>query len=148
MDRNGKSFFFMLLPVSLCILLNFDLTSWIHFIFIKCFVVKRHHFLLFLSLHPLRDLVTSQRAVSTATTPSRNFFSTFLPQGRRTPAKTPPLTSGSSPSQLAVGRKDPPTNPVRTRQVIKSWSRIENRKFNFFESRPQLPLNSKISKRF
>uniref|UniRef100_A0A8C4EN42 WD repeat-containing protein 91 n=1 Tax=Dicentrarchus labrax TaxID=13489 RepID=A0A8C4EN42_DICLA len=53
------------------------------------------------------DLVSSQRAVSTATTPSRNFFSTFLPQGRRTPGKLPQFTTGSSPSQVAVGRKDP-----------------------------------------
>ncbi|KAL3057956.1 hypothetical protein OYC64_010181 [Pagothenia borchgrevinki] len=56
------------------------------------------------------DLVSSQRPVSTAITPSRNFFSTFLPQGRRTPGKLP-QTSGSSPSQAAVGRKDPSTNP-------------------------------------
>ncbi|XP_034089175.1 WD repeat-containing protein 91 isoform X2 [Gymnodraco acuticeps] len=56
------------------------------------------------------DLVSSQRPVSTAITPSRNFFSTFLPQGRRTPGKLP-QTSGSSPSQTAVGRKDPSTNP-------------------------------------
>ncbi|XP_045922321.1 WD repeat-containing protein 91 isoform X2 [Micropterus dolomieu] len=58
------------------------------------------------------DLVSSQRAVSTTTTPSRNFFSTFLPQGRRTPGKSPQFPSGSSPSQVAVGRKDPPTNPL------------------------------------
>ncbi|KAK1883847.1 WD repeat-containing protein 91 [Dissostichus eleginoides] len=56
------------------------------------------------------DLVSSQRPVSTAITPSRNFFSTFLPQGKRTPGKLP-QTSGSSPSQAAVGRKDPSTNP-------------------------------------
>ncbi|XP_029301218.1 WD repeat-containing protein 91 isoform X2 [Cottoperca gobio] len=56
------------------------------------------------------DLVSSQRPVSTITTPSRNFFSTFLPQGRRTPGKLPQFTTGSSPSQVAVGRKDPPTN--------------------------------------
>uniref|UniRef100_A0A8C9ZKC4 WD repeat-containing protein 91 n=1 Tax=Sander lucioperca TaxID=283035 RepID=A0A8C9ZKC4_SANLU len=58
----------------------------------------------------IRDLVSSQRPVSTTTTSSRNFFSTFLPQGRRTPGKVPQFTTGSSPSQLAVGRKDPPTN--------------------------------------
>ncbi|XP_061554134.1 WD repeat-containing protein 91 isoform X2 [Phycodurus eques] len=57
------------------------------------------------------DLVSSQRAVSVATTPSRNFFSTFLPQGRRTPGgKTQQVTSVSSPSQAAVGRKDQPTS--------------------------------------
>uniref|UniRef100_A0A3B4V1X5 WD repeat-containing protein 91 n=1 Tax=Seriola dumerili TaxID=41447 RepID=A0A3B4V1X5_SERDU len=56
------------------------------------------------------DLVSSQRAVSTTTTPSRNFFSTFLPQGRRTPGKPPQVTAGSSPSQLVVSRKDAPTS--------------------------------------
>uniref|UniRef100_A0A672YU99 WD repeat-containing protein 91 n=1 Tax=Sphaeramia orbicularis TaxID=375764 RepID=A0A672YU99_9TELE len=58
------------------------------------------------------DLVSSQRVISAATPPSRNFFSTFLPQGRRTPAKSPQVTTatGSSPSQGAVGRKEPPTN--------------------------------------
>ncbi|KAF7643456.1 hypothetical protein LDENG_00239230 [Lucifuga dentata] len=56
------------------------------------------------------DLVSGQRVISTATTPSRNFFSTFLPQGRRALAKTPPLVTTSSPSQVALGRKDPPTN--------------------------------------
>ncbi|XP_061554135.1 WD repeat-containing protein 91 isoform X3 [Phycodurus eques] len=60
------------------------------------------------------DLVSSQRAVSVATTPSRNFFSTFLPQGRRTPGgKTQQVTSVSSPSQAAVGRKDQPTSQVK-----------------------------------
>uniref|UniRef100_A0A672YTZ8 WD repeat-containing protein 91 n=1 Tax=Sphaeramia orbicularis TaxID=375764 RepID=A0A672YTZ8_9TELE len=38
------------------------------------------------------DLVSSQRVISAATPPSRNFFSTFLPQGRRTPAKSPQST--------------------------------------------------------
>ncbi|KAM9841724.1 WD repeat-containing protein 91 [Aulostomus maculatus] len=56
------------------------------------------------------DLVSIQRAVSTTATPSRNFFSTFLPQGRRTPGKTPQVPTGSSPSQAAMGRKDPATN--------------------------------------
>uniref|UniRef100_A0A672YU60 WD repeat-containing protein 91 n=1 Tax=Sphaeramia orbicularis TaxID=375764 RepID=A0A672YU60_9TELE len=61
------------------------------------------------------DLVSSQRVISAATPPSRNFFSTFLPQGRRTPAKSPQVTTatGSSPSQGAVGRKEPPTNQVQ-----------------------------------
>uniref|UniRef100_A0A3Q2Z519 WD repeat-containing protein 91 n=1 Tax=Hippocampus comes TaxID=109280 RepID=A0A3Q2Z519_HIPCM len=59
------------------------------------------------------DLVSSQRAVSVVTTPSRNFFSTFLPQGRRTPGgKAHQGTSVSSPSQAAVGRKDQPTSQV------------------------------------
>lgn len=60
------------------------------------------------------DLVTSQRAVSVATPPSRNFFSTFLPQTRRTPAKPPLLPSSSSPSQQAGGKKEPQLNLVRT----------------------------------
>ncbi|KAM4719492.1 WD repeat-containing protein 91 isoform 2-T2 [Anableps anableps] len=53
------------------------------------------------------DLVSSQRAVSVTTTPSRNFFSTLLPQTKRIPMKAPPVTSGSSPNQAAVCRKDP-----------------------------------------
>ncbi|XP_062414702.1 WD repeat-containing protein 91 [Pungitius pungitius] len=63
------------------------------------------------------DLVLSQRPVSTATTPSRNFFSTFLPQGRRTPGKLPLFTTGSSPNQASVGRKDPPSNlPAKSKE--------------------------------
>uniref|UniRef100_A0A667ZPF9 WD repeat-containing protein 91 n=1 Tax=Myripristis murdjan TaxID=586833 RepID=A0A667ZPF9_9TELE len=62
------------------------------------------------------DLVSSQRVVSTST-PSRNFFSTFLPQGRRTPGKTPQSTAGSSPNQGALGRKEPLTNQVRFPQT-------------------------------
>uniref|UniRef100_A0A7N9APJ7 WD repeat-containing protein 91 n=1 Tax=Mastacembelus armatus TaxID=205130 RepID=A0A7N9APJ7_9TELE len=81
------------------------------------------------------EMVSSQRAASTVATPSRNFFSTFLPQGRRTPGKPPQVTTGSSPSQVAVGRKDPPTSQVRANWksntgiekspfdgVIKVWS--------------------------
>ncbi|XP_019114160.1 WD repeat-containing protein 91 isoform X2 [Larimichthys crocea] len=65
------------------------------------------------------ELVPSQRGVSTVTTPSRNFFSTFLPQGRRTPGKPSQYTTGSSPSQVAVGRKDPPTNPpAKSKEVV------------------------------
>ncbi|XP_036972606.1 WD repeat-containing protein 91 [Acanthopagrus latus] len=65
------------------------------------------------------DLVSSQRAVSTATTPSRNFFSTFLPQGRRTPVKPPQITTGTSPGQVAVGRKDPTTNlPSKSKEAV------------------------------
>ncbi|MEQ2208890.1 WD repeat-containing protein 91, partial [Xenoophorus captivus] len=56
------------------------------------------------------DLVSSQRAISATVTPSRNFFSTFLPQGKRTPVKAPPITVGSSPSQAAVGRKESSVN--------------------------------------
>ncbi|XP_031143137.1 WD repeat-containing protein 91 [Sander lucioperca] len=67
------------------------------------------------------DLVSSQRPVSTTTTSSRNFFSTFLPQGRRTPGKVPQFTTGSSPSQLAVGRKDPPTNlPAKCKEAVQA----------------------------
>uniref|UniRef100_W5KRE7 WD repeat-containing protein 91 n=1 Tax=Astyanax mexicanus TaxID=7994 RepID=W5KRE7_ASTMX len=60
------------------------------------------------------DLVTSQRATNPIT-PSRNFFSTFLPQGRRTPARTPQGPPGSSPTQAALGRKDPTAGQVRVR---------------------------------
>lgn len=70
------------------------------------------------SLPPLRDLVTSQRAVTITTTPSRNFFSTFLTQGRRTPGKTQQMNCGSSPSQAVVGRKEPTTNPVRATSFV------------------------------
>ncbi|XP_017296650.1 WD repeat-containing protein 91 [Kryptolebias marmoratus] len=64
------------------------------------------------------DLVSSQRAVSAATTPTRNFFSTFLPQGRRTPVKQQQVTAGSSPSQAAVGRKDTSANqPPKTKET-------------------------------
>ncbi|KAG1929706.1 WD repeat-containing protein [Pimephales promelas] len=42
------------------------------------------------------------------TTPSRNFFSTFLPQARRAPGKTAP-GSQSSPTQASLGRKDSPS---------------------------------------
>uniref|UniRef100_A0A3Q3GCM5 WD repeat-containing protein 91 n=1 Tax=Labrus bergylta TaxID=56723 RepID=A0A3Q3GCM5_9LABR len=52
------------------------------------------------------DLVSSTRTVSATTTPSRNFFSTFLPQAKRTPGKPPQVITVSSPSQVAVGRKD------------------------------------------
>ncbi|XP_035040728.1 WD repeat-containing protein 91 [Hippoglossus stenolepis] len=65
------------------------------------------------------DLVSSQRAVGTTTTPSRNFFSTILPQGRRTPGKPLQVAAGSSPNQAAVSRKDPPANqPAKTKETI------------------------------
>ncbi|XP_043090307.1 WD repeat-containing protein 91 isoform X2 [Puntigrus tetrazona] len=51
------------------------------------------------------DLVSSQRNVN-MTTPSRNFFSTFLPQTRRAPGRTAPGPQ-SSPTQASLGRKDP-----------------------------------------
>ncbi|KAG7477133.1 hypothetical protein MATL_G00090910 [Megalops atlanticus] len=54
------------------------------------------------------DLVSSQRSVSPAT-PSRNFFSTFLPQGKRAPGKTP-QGAGSSPTQATMGRRDTVAN--------------------------------------
>ncbi|XP_041916046.1 WD repeat-containing protein 91 [Alosa sapidissima] len=56
------------------------------------------------------DLVSSQRPAN-LTTPSRNFFSTFLPQGKRAPAKTP-QAAGSSPTQSSMGRKDTAANHV------------------------------------
>uniref|UniRef100_H2MX00 WD repeat-containing protein 91 n=1 Tax=Oryzias latipes TaxID=8090 RepID=H2MX00_ORYLA len=59
------------------------------------------------------DLVSSQRAVSTTTPPSRNFFSTFLPQGRRTSGKTPQMTSGSLPSHPSGARKEPSAGQVK-----------------------------------
>lgn len=68
-------------------------------------------FLLLLS--SCRDLVSSQRAVSTTTPPSRNFFSTFLPQGRRTSGKTPQMTSGSLPSHPSGARKEPSAGQVK-----------------------------------
>lgn len=51
------------------------------------------------------DLVSSQRNVN-MTTPSRNFFSTFLPQTRRAPGKMAPGPQ-SSPTQASLGRKEP-----------------------------------------
>ncbi|XP_041825759.1 WD repeat-containing protein 91 isoform X2 [Melanotaenia boesemani] len=67
------------------------------------------------------DLVSSQRSVSSVTTPTRNFFSTFLPQGRRTPGKPPQVICGSSPSQAAVGRKDASANqPTRTKEATQA----------------------------
>ncbi|KAF3702373.1 WD repeat-containing protein 91 [Channa argus] len=64
------------------------------------------------------DLVSNQRTVSTASTPSRNFFSTFLPQGRRTPGKPPLVSTGPSPSQVAVKWKDPQTcQPAKSKEA-------------------------------
>ncbi|XP_073668613.1 WD repeat-containing protein 91 isoform X1 [Paramisgurnus dabryanus] len=59
------------------------------------------------------DLVYSQRNVN-VTTPSRNFFSTFLPQARRAPGKTPPGPQ-SSPTQASMGRKDPSAQPLKVK---------------------------------
>ncbi|XP_051536887.1 WD repeat-containing protein 91 isoform X2 [Myxocyprinus asiaticus] len=59
------------------------------------------------------DLVSSQRNVN-VTTPTRNFFSTFLPQGRRAPAKMPQLPQ-SSPTQASLGRKDPTGQSVKVK---------------------------------
>ncbi|XP_014853861.1 PREDICTED: WD repeat-containing protein 91 isoform X2 [Poecilia mexicana] len=65
------------------------------------------------------DLVSSQRVVSAAATPSRNFFSTLLPQAKRAPMKAPP-TSGS-PSQAALGRKELPANQaVKSKELSQS----------------------------
>uniref|UniRef100_A0A3P9PE05 WD repeat-containing protein 91 n=1 Tax=Poecilia reticulata TaxID=8081 RepID=A0A3P9PE05_POERE len=60
------------------------------------------------------DLVTSLRVVSAAAaaTPSRNFFSTLLPQAKRAPVKAPPAASGS-PNQGALGRKELPASQVK-----------------------------------
>uniref|UniRef100_H3CCZ4 WD repeat-containing protein 91 n=1 Tax=Tetraodon nigroviridis TaxID=99883 RepID=H3CCZ4_TETNG len=71
------------------------------------------------NIDPELDLVTSQRAVTITTTPTRNFFSTFLTQGRRTPGKTQQLNCGSSPSQSVVGRKEPATIlPVKSKEPL------------------------------
>ncbi|KAL0963233.1 hypothetical protein UPYG_G00351480 [Umbra pygmaea] len=57
------------------------------------------------------DLVTSQHNPTLTITPSRNFFSTFLPQTRRAPGKTPQgVLSGSLPTPNSVGRKDTAAN--------------------------------------
>ncbi|XP_058472775.1 WD repeat-containing protein 91 [Solea solea] len=67
------------------------------------------------------DLVSSQRAVSAVTPPSRNFFSTFLPQGRRTPGKPAQVSTASSPNLTAVSRKETPVSqPVKTKESIQS----------------------------
>ncbi|KAM9539479.1 WD repeat-containing protein 91 isoform 4-T4 [Salvelinus alpinus] len=58
------------------------------------------------------DLVTSQRNPALSTTPSRNFFSTFLPQARRVPGKMPRGLPGSSPTQASLGRKDTAANQM------------------------------------
>ncbi|XP_023997078.2 WD repeat-containing protein 91 [Salvelinus sp. IW2-2015] len=58
------------------------------------------------------DLVTSQRNPALSTTPSRNFFSTFLPQARRVPGKMPRGLPGSSPTQASLGRKDTVANQM------------------------------------
>ncbi|KAJ0057674.1 hypothetical protein NL108_011605, partial [Boleophthalmus pectinirostris] len=55
------------------------------------------------------ELVWSQRTPHT-TPPSRNFFSTFLPQGRRPPGRPHSSAIAASPSQAAVGRKEPLTS--------------------------------------
>ncbi|XP_008400576.1 WD repeat-containing protein 91 [Poecilia reticulata] len=65
------------------------------------------------------DLVTSLRVVSAAAaaTPSRNFFSTLLPQAKRAPVKAPPAASGS-PNQGALGRKElPASQAVKCKEV-------------------------------
>ncbi|XP_056586567.1 WD repeat-containing protein 91 [Triplophysa dalaica] len=59
------------------------------------------------------DLVSSQRNVN-MTTPSRNFFHTFLPQARRAPGKTSPAPQ-SSPTQASLGRKDPGAQSVKVK---------------------------------
>ncbi|XP_041667549.1 WD repeat-containing protein 91 isoform X2 [Cheilinus undulatus] len=59
------------------------------------------------------DLVSSTRAASTTATPSRNFFSTFLPQGKRTPGKPPQISTGSSPSQPAKSKETVQSKEVK-----------------------------------
>ncbi|KAI4890383.1 hypothetical protein NFI96_014543, partial [Prochilodus magdalenae] len=68
----------------------------------------------------VQDLVTSQRAAN-PTTPSRNFFSTLLPQGRRATTRTPQGPPGSSPTQAALGRKDTTAGqPVKVKDPTSS----------------------------
>ncbi|KAM6985921.1 WD repeat-containing protein 91 [Aplochiton taeniatus] len=64
------------------------------------------------------DLVSSQRGANPASnSPSRNFFSTLLPQGKRAPGKALP-GPGSSPTQASLGRKDTLTNqPVKAKDA-------------------------------
>ncbi|CAB1351948.1 unnamed protein product [Coregonus sp. 'balchen'] len=62
------------------------------------------------TVRALVDLVTSQHNPALTTTPSRNFFATFLPQTRRVPGKTPRGLPGSSPTQASLGCKDPAAN--------------------------------------
>ncbi|XP_068608705.1 WD repeat-containing protein 91 [Brachionichthys hirsutus] len=65
------------------------------------------------------DLASSQRAAITATPPSRNFFSTFLPQGRRAPGKPPQLAAMPSSNQIPATRKDPLTNqPTKSKEAV------------------------------
>ncbi|XP_008322663.1 WD repeat-containing protein 91 isoform X1 [Cynoglossus semilaevis] len=66
------------------------------------------------------DLVSSQRVVTTATTPSRNFFATLLPQGRRTPGKSQQVSSGSSPNQAAASRKEPTGQPAKSKEAMQT----------------------------
>ncbi|XP_015217801.2 WD repeat-containing protein 91 [Lepisosteus oculatus] len=52
------------------------------------------------------DLVSSQRSISLASQPrGSSFLSTFLPQGKRAPGRTP-QGAGSSPTQASMGRRD------------------------------------------
>uniref|UniRef100_A0A8C7CID1 WD repeat-containing protein 91 n=1 Tax=Oncorhynchus kisutch TaxID=8019 RepID=A0A8C7CID1_ONCKI len=80
------------------------------------------------------DLVTSQRNPALTTTPSRNFFSTFLPQARRVPGKMPRGLPGSSPTQASLGRKDTAANQVRP------YVLPEIRPFFFFSGGGHHPL--------
>ncbi|XP_047426070.1 WD repeat-containing protein 91 isoform X2 [Mugil cephalus] len=67
------------------------------------------------------DLMSSQRAMAIATAPSKNFFSTFLPPGRRTPGKPPQVTTGSSSSQTGVIRQDPQIiQPSKSKEAIQA----------------------------
>lgn len=62
------------------------------------------------------DLVWSQRAPSTVTPPSRNFLSTLLPQNRRSSPR--PQSSLASPSQTAVGRKEPLSSNQKSKESV------------------------------
>uniref|UniRef100_A0A3B5LNE5 WD repeat-containing protein 91 n=1 Tax=Xiphophorus couchianus TaxID=32473 RepID=A0A3B5LNE5_9TELE len=85
------------------------------------------------------DLVSSQRVVSAATAPSRNFFSTLLPQAKRAPMKAPPPTSGS-PNQAALGRKELPANQVTNSRHRRIQEHEKERKELFSRPSPQVRL--------
>ncbi|XP_028274183.1 WD repeat-containing protein 91 isoform X2 [Parambassis ranga] len=82
------------------------------------------------------DLVSSQRAAIATTTPSRNFFSTFLPQGKRTPGKAAQAPPGFSPNQAAVGRKEPLSNqPIKSKEAVQA-KEVKPASFQSLSSEP------------
>ncbi|XP_055369590.1 WD repeat-containing protein 91 isoform X2 [Betta splendens] len=90
------------------------------------------------------DLVSSQRAVSTSTTPSRNFFSTFLPQGRRTPGKAPQVSTGSSPTQPPKAKEAVPAKEARPVSSLLSTSEGANPQSQQASNQPSHPRHKRI----